>query len=83
VIVQQHQKKVYRNTKKRMHDQTSRKEKEETFPTICTLCDHPIKTKKEMKRNMKSHTYEGVDFLCEEYDFWGINETTIEVHFGT
>ena len=31
---------------------------------------------------MKSHSYKGVDFKCEECDFLGINETTMEVHFG-
>ena len=67
---------------KRMHNQALRNEKDETFPSTCTLCDHPIKSKLEMKRHMKSHTYKGIDFKCEECDFLGINETTMEVHFG-
>ena len=47
-----------------------------------TLCDHQMKTKLEMKRHVKSHTYKGVDFKCEECDCLGINETTMDVHFG-
>ena len=67
---------------KRMHSQVLRNEKAETYPFTCTLCDLTIKSKSEMKRHMKLHTYKGVDFKCEECDFLGINETTMEVHFG-
>ena len=64
-----------------MHVQASRTEKFLKFPSTCTLCDHQMKTKLEMKRHMKPHTYKGVDLKCEECDFLGINETTMKVHF--
>lgn len=35
-----------------------------------------------MKTHMKSHSYKQITYQCEECDYCGINEMTMEVHIG-
>ena len=62
----------------------------EKFPQICDLCEKTIKSSKEMKKHMKTHSYTG-DFFpdldrgwykCELCDFTSKTVETMEVHVG-
>ena len=50
------------------------------FPIKCDLCDIELRHKREKKLHMMSHSYKEVQFKCEECDFSGTNEVTMEVH---
>ena len=52
------------------------------FPKKCDLCDEEIKTAMEMKRHMKRHSYKEAKFKCDDCDFVGESELTMEVHIG-
>ena len=54
----------------------------EVYPKTCDMCDFELKSFKEMKKHMKSHSYQELNFKCENCDFWGPNKFTMEVHFG-
>ena len=53
-----------------------------TFPTQCDLCEKELKTEKELKLHMRTHSYKRSEYKCEECDFCGENELTMEVHIG-
>ena len=54
----------------------------ETFPKSCDLCEEDLESVQEMKLHMKKHSYKRVDYKCEECDFCGKNDVTMEVHVG-
>ena len=57
----------------------------ETFPTKCVLCESNLNWKEELLKHMPSHSYNPsseLNFKCEECDFWGPNQLTMEVHVG-
>ena len=54
----------------------------EKFPKTCDLCDAKVNNKKELKLHMKTHSYRGSNFQCEDCDFCGPNEYIMEVHAG-
>ena len=57
----------------------------ENFPRTCDLCESVLKSKEELDKHMKSHSYKcssKLKYKCEECEFWGPNEITMEVHTG-
>ena len=54
----------------------------ETFPKECDFCEKTFETTKDMKNHMKSHSYKETNFKCEDCNFCGKNELSMEVHFG-
>ena len=59
------------------------KEEQQQFPKPCDLCEKIVDSKIKMKQHMKSfHTFTTADYKCEECNFIGTNQFTMEVHFG-
>ena len=52
------------------------------YPKKCEVCEKDVKSKKEMKIHMKTHSYIRPHFKCEECDFICERELTMEVHIG-
>ena len=52
----------------------------ETFPKQCSLCDLIFKSKKEMSKHVRTHSYSYVQFKCEHCEFIGGEEIDMEVH---
>ena len=54
------------------------------FPVQCELCDDELKNKRILKNHMISHTYKSENFVlkCEECDFVGKNDWTMQIHHG-
>ena len=48
----------------------------------CDLCEDEIKSKSEMKRHMKTHSYKLVNYQCKECTFFCESEHEMEVHIG-
>ena len=49
------------------------------------MCEKNIDSKEELLKHMPSHSYKPsseLNFKCEECDFWGPNQLTMEVHIG-
>ena len=53
-----------------------------TFPSTCHLCEKQCNDKIELKKHMLTHSYKEIKFKCEDCDFAGQNEVTMEVHLG-
>ena len=54
----------------------------EKYPATCELCDVNVNDEKELKLHMKTHSYRESNYQCEDCDFCGPNEFTMEVHAG-
>ena len=52
------------------------------FPMKCDLCEKEIKTATWMKRHIKRHSFKHARFKCDNCDFVGESELTMEVHIG-
>ena len=52
------------------------------FPQICELCGKQFENINAIKKHMKEQTYKNAKIKCEECDFIGQNEITMEVHYG-
>ena len=55
----------------------------EVFPKKCELCNRDIENSTEMKKHLISHSYKcssKLKYKCDECDFWGPNELTLEMH---
>ena len=65
---------------KRKHSESNKN----NFPRSCDLCDEEIQSVIEVKNHMKQHRYfmSNDNYKCEECEFWGPNEMTMEVHLG-
>ena len=50
------------------------------FPIKCDMCETELRNKREKKLHMMNHSYKQVQFQCEECDFSGTNEVSMEVH---
>ena len=46
------------------------------------LNEKDLKTEKEFELHMKTHSYKRVDFKCEDCEFCGENELTMQVRLG-
>ena len=56
---------------------------DESYPKECDFCDAKINTAIEMKMHLKiAHTNKEAKFKCEDCDFYGGNELSVEVHQG-
>ena len=53
------------------------------YPRTCDMCDEKVDSFKDMKVHLKTHSYKKTKFKCENCEFWGPNDITMEVHFGT
>ena len=60
-----------------------RKHQEENgkYPRTCDLCDLQLKNVKDMKKHKLSHSYNRVEFKCEECDFYGTDDLAMEMHY--
>ena len=65
---------------KRKHSERNKN----NFPRSCDLCDQQIQSVLDLKDHMKQHRYfmSNDNYKCEECEFWGPNEMTMEVHLG-
>ena len=57
----------------------------EKYPKTCEFCEMELDSEKEMNLHLKTHSYrneEELKFKCEDCDFWGQNNLTMEVHAG-
>ena len=54
----------------------------EVYPKACDLCEKTFETSIKMKEHLKTHSYKKMIFKCEECDFFGPNELSMEVHTG-
>ena len=52
------------------------------YPQLCEICDEELADVKKMKRHMKSHSYIRIKFKCEDCDFVGENDYSMDVHIG-
>ena len=53
------------------------------YPKTCEFCDTEVDDEKQMKLHLKCHTYkepEDLKYKCEDCDYWGPNELTMEMH---
>ena len=66
-----------------LQSHVGRKHKAENkkYPSTCDLCDFEFKNEKEMKKHMYSHSYNNIQFKCDECDFFGSDELSMELHF--
>ena len=58
---------------------------EEIYPKNCELCETEIANNRAMHLHLKTHSYRDGDelkFKCEDCEFWGPNNLTMEVHAG-
>ena len=49
---------------------------------MCDFCDKEMRNASEMKKHLKGHSYREAHYKCEECDFLGESEFTMEVHLG-
>ena len=49
------------------------------YPQLCEICDEELADVKKMKRHMKSHSYIRIKFKCEDCDFVGENDYSMDV----
>ena len=54
----------------------------EKYPRNCDICDVKVDNQKKLKEHMKTHSYKEAKFKCEECEFIGENEYTMDVHNG-
>ena len=54
----------------------------EKYPRSCNLCDKVSRNAAEMKKHVISHSYTKANFKCDDCDFVGESEYTMEVHIG-
>ena len=52
------------------------------FPIQCDFCEKELKTENEFKLHMKTHSYKRAEYKCQDCEFCGENELTMEVHLG-
>ena len=64
------------NRKKHTNAETS------VFPVLCDLCERELRDERELRLHMNTHSYKEVQFRCEECDFCGNNEVSMEVHIS-
>ena len=53
-----------------------------TFPSTCHLCEKQCENSSELKKHLLTHSYKKIKYKCEECEFAGKNEMTMEVHLG-
>ena len=53
-----------------------------TFPSTCHLCETKCENSSELKKHLLTHSYKEIKYKCEECEFTGQNEVTMEVHLG-
>ena len=46
------------------------------------MCEVTFESAIELKKHMITHSYQELRFKCEDCDFWGPNEISMEVHHG-
>ena len=71
-----------KNHKTRKHKASNNKEEAADFPRTCDLCETELDDYNDMKMHMKYHSYSKVEYKCEECDYCGENEPSMEVHIG-
>ena len=52
------------------------------YPKYCELCEKQFVNAGDMKRHMKTHSFKSAKFKCEDCDFVGQSQETMEVHIG-
>ena len=52
------------------------------FPKSCDLCEEELKSRREMIKHMRTHSYKNVQYQCEKCDFCGGDDYTMEVHIA-
>lgn len=52
------------------------------FPRSCNICDKELRNAAEMKKHIKSHSYKEANYKCDDCEFIGASDFTMEVHLG-
>ena len=52
------------------------------YPKACDLCERQFDNHNAMKKHMKQHSYIRAYYKCEDCEFVGENDETMEVHIG-
>ena len=50
------------------------------YPKECALCDIVLNSNKEMKKHMRTHSFNYVTFKCTHCDFIGGEQIEMEIH---
>ena len=71
------------SSKRGLQSHVGRKHKTENrkYPTICDLCESELKNEKELKKHMLTHSYNNIQFKCDECEFYGSDDLAMEIHF--
>ena len=69
------------NSERGLKSHVGMKHQEENgkYPRTCDLCDLQLKNVKDMKKHMLSHSYNRVEFKCEECDFYGTDDLAMKM----
>ena len=69
--------------KSRMHTASHNEDgASSSYPKQCDICEKTLRTKEEMKKHLKTHSYIRPVFKCEKCEFCCETELTMEVHQG-
>ena len=53
-----------------------------SYPRKCELCEEELENIEKMKKHIKRHSYKKAEFKCDDCEFVGESEETMEVHIG-
>ena len=70
------------NSERGLKSHVGMKHQEENgkYPRTGDFCDLEIKNAKDMKKQKLSHSYNRVEYKCEECDFYGTDDLAMEMH---
>ena len=54
----------------------------DNYPMKCDLCEIRIKSKCDMRKHLKTHSYKAINYQCQECGKFCENEFEMEVHIG-
>ena len=63
-------------------ENTHEKETHRSKNLECHLCEIHCESSSDLKKHLVAHLYKEIRYKCEECDFVGLTEVTMEVHFG-
>ena len=49
---------------------------------MCEVCGESFKNGTELRKHSKSHSYKKANFKCEECDFIGVSEDSMQIRVG-
>ena len=52
------------------------------YPKLCDLCEKQFGNASDMKKHIKTHSFKIAKFKCEDCEFFGQSQETMDVHIG-